>query len=396
MAFFLTDAFASLDVTAAIVAHDHITKNLGLREELSGYVITSYLYPMFAVLVLALVFHRWIGRVFSPRSVFLTGLTVFVVGNIACFIAPNPFAFFAGRMFTGSGAAFSFVGQLWTVSVHHRHRIARPLAWGETGAALGDLAGPVLGGLFAQAGQAGWRWFFLFNAVVGFLAAGFARFGLDRKRSVDIPETGGIPENDPAGGRIAGIMIAWQVAVSILLVGSAYFLSDQLQGAQNGKLDESPLVVSAMGVLASLGSMLGSWWASRLRNTPERTPFLATIGLLLSLAAVAGCIATRNIPLAGVPVFVSGILVGLANVSIYSSIVKFSRQDMFLHSTIAYLIGMQIGNALGVQAVGIAEWLHCGTLASALLLACVPATIALYLCITAKLRPASSGRSSVE
>jgi hypothetical protein len=56
VAFALVDAFASLEVGAVIVIHAHIAESLGLAEELSGYVVTAYLYPLFGILLLALVF----------------------------------------------------------------------------------------------------------------------------------------------------------------------------------------------------------------------------------------------------------------------------------------------------------------------------------------------------
>ena len=54
IAFALVDAFASLEVGAVIVINARIAESLGLAEELSGYVITAYLYPLFGVLLLAL------------------------------------------------------------------------------------------------------------------------------------------------------------------------------------------------------------------------------------------------------------------------------------------------------------------------------------------------------
>lgn len=87
----------------------------------------------------------------------------------------------------------------------------------------------------------------------------------------------------------------------------------------------------------------------------------------------------KNIFLTGIPILASGIFVGLAGVSIYGSIVKFSRPEMFLQCTMIYLLGMQIGNALGVQAIGIAELRHYGVWVSALLLAALPMAITISI-----------------
>ena len=159
--FFLVEAFASLEVTAVIVANSRITESLGLPEELSSYIINSYLYPLFAVMLLILLLSRQLSRTFNPLRFFLVGLVMFAAGNLICFSAPTPFRFFTGRGIMGVGAAISFAGQLWTLTFYHRHRITRTLIWGEAGAALGVVAGPIVGALFAQFSPEGWRDFFL-------------------------------------------------------------------------------------------------------------------------------------------------------------------------------------------------------------------------------------------
>jgi hypothetical protein len=66
---------------------------------------------------------------------------------------------------------------------------------------------------------------------------------------------------------------------------------------------------------------------------------------------------------------------GLASVSIYASIVHSSAPAQFLPRSMIYLVGMQLGNALGVQAVGLSEWWHLGVLTTASLVAVVPLAI---------------------
>ena len=63
---------------------------------------------------------------------------------------------------------------------------------------------------------------------------------------------------------------------------------------------------------------------------------------------------------------------GLASVSIYSSIVHSSAPEQFLTCSMVYLMSMQIGNALGVQAVGLSEMWHLGVPGTAGLLALLP------------------------
>jgi MFS family permease len=393
LAFALVDAFACLEIAAILVMHARIAESLGIREELSGYVITSYLYPLFGMLALIFLFDRRIRGLLSPSALFLTGLLLFATGNGACGVASEPLFFFLGRLIMGVGAALSFAGQLWSAGAHFRHRIARILLWGEMGAALGDMAGPLLGALFTQISPEGWRAFFLFDAGVGLLTLGLAASGLrgrgcpaplskasERPAATDSGPSGGARDDRSAafgGDRAApapvGVMIALQVAISILLVGSQYFFSDQLQQ----KMGEGPLMVGGMNLLVSAGSILGALWASRMGEPLERLPLRCVLGLLLSLAGLAACLMRHAFLLSGMPLLAVGLFSGLGCVSVYTSIVESSEPDRFLRGALAYLLGMQIGNVLGVQTVGVAEWYHCGIPASASILAILPGAIAL-------------------
>jgi MFS family permease len=372
LGFFLVEAFAALEVTAVIVANARITESLGLREELSSFIISSYLYPLFAAMLLITVLSRRVSRAFAPMPFFLAGLFVFAAGNVVCASAPTPPWFFAGRLIMGVGGAVAFAGQLWTLSVFHRRRLTGTLVWGEAGSALGVVAGPIVGALFAHFSPQGWRGFFLLNAGLGLSTAGFAYFGL-RSRIALIDEPERARGADPHGRRITRIMTAWQIAVSILIVGAEYLFSDYLQA----KMGKSALFVGGMTVLASVGAILGSLWAVRMEHCLERLPSVSTAGLLGSLAVLALCLSAGAFLLAGLPIFAAGLFMGLASVSIYASIVKTSEPDQFLPRSMVYLMGMQIGNALGIQAVGMAELWHLGVLATACLVAAVPLSISL-------------------
>ena len=384
--FFLIEAFAALEVTAVIVANARITASLGIREELSSMIINSYLYPLFAVMVLSLVLSRWISRNVPPLPFFLAGLFLFSAGNVTCFLSEAPSSFFAGRFVMGIGGAIAFAGQLWTLADFHRWRITRPLVWGEVGAALGVVAGPLVGGYFAQHSPGGWRDFFLLNAGLGLVTAVFAVLGLRGRVAEHLADT--TPRGTEAPGRkTAIVMTAWQVVASALIVGAEYLFSDYLQA----KVGKSPMFVGGMTALASLGAILGSLWAARLEHRLRQIPPVAAAGLFAALAALAVCLDSRSFLLAGVPIFAAGLCMGLASVSIYACIVKESAPYQFLSRSMIYLLGMQSGNALGVQAVGIAELMHLGVLSTAGLLAAVPLLITAGIAVYLKLKGDDAG-----
>ena len=376
--FFLVETFAALEVTAVIVANTKITTSLGLREEVSSYIINSYLYPLFLIMVLILLFSRRISRSFHPLRFFITGLALFAAGNVLCFFSPTPFWFFAGRAVMGVGGALSFAGQLWTLSVFHRWRLTRTLVWGEAGTAIGVVAGPVVGALFAQYSPEGWRDFFLLNAALSLATALFAYVGL--KGRVSPVTADGVSADDRRGRKMVLIMTAWQLVVSILVVGSEYLFSDYLQL----KAGKSPMFVGMMTLLASVGAIIGSVWATRLEHRMEQIPSLTAAGLLLSLGALAFCLTSGFFLLAGIPIFTTGLFMGLASVCIYASIVHSSSPDQFLTRSMIYLMGMQIGNALGVQAVGISEAWHLGVPGTAGLLCLIPMLLSIGTVVYAR------------
>jgi predicted MFS family arabinose efflux permease len=370
LGFFLVEAFAALEVTAVIVANTRITAGLGLAEELSSSIINSYLYPLFAVMLVILFLSPLLSRSFNPLRFFLAGLVLFSVGNLICFSAPTPLRFFIGRGVMGVGGGIAFAGQLWTLTVYHRHRITGTLIWGEAGTALGVVTGPLVGALFAQFSADGWRNFFLLNAGLGLATALFAWLGLrNRKDMVGQESLEGSDERH--GKRIVRIMTGWQVVVSILIVGSEYLFSDYLQA----KMGKSPLFVGWLTVLASVGALIGSIWAARLEERMEQIPSRASAALFVSLGALALCLHSGYFLLAGIPIFASGLCMGLASVSIYASIVHVTTPDQFLSRSMIYLMGMQIGNALGVQAVGLSEWWHLEVVATALVVAVIPLAV---------------------
>ncbi|HUH40033.1 MAG TPA: MFS transporter, partial [Castellaniella sp.] len=96
---------------------------------------------------------------FGLRQIFLTALGVFVLGTIACALAPTmPWLLF-GRTWQGLGGGMLLSLSYATVPlVFHEGLWSRAMAlisgmWG-----VATLAGPAIGGIFAQAGH--WRWAF--------------------------------------------------------------------------------------------------------------------------------------------------------------------------------------------------------------------------------------------
>ncbi len=145
LAFALVDALAALEVGALVVLYATITEDLGVAEELSGYALTAYFYPLSGILFLVLLLHRRLRLLLSPQSLLLGGLLLFAGGAGLCGAAPDAGTFFVGRGILGVGAGLAFTGQLWTGSSVFRPHLPVLLFWGEVGAAGGDLGAPPSG-----------------------------------------------------------------------------------------------------------------------------------------------------------------------------------------------------------------------------------------------------------
>ncbi|MFO0549075.1 MAG: MFS transporter [Polyangiaceae bacterium] len=155
---------ASLDVTVVGVAMPTIAAKLG-RLDLYGWVFSIYLF-------LSTVTVPLYGRLadgWGTRRTYLAGLAVFVVGSLACGLAPSMPALVAARAIQGVGAGalvpvtLIAIGRMYEVTVRARIMSAFSLVWG-----VSSVAGPAIGGVLLKLG---WPWIFLVNVPIGAVVA---------------------------------------------------------------------------------------------------------------------------------------------------------------------------------------------------------------------------------
>jgi hypothetical protein len=174
------EAFAALEVTAVIVANARITESLGLPEELSSYIINSYLYPLFTVMLLIFIFSRQIKLTFNPFRFFVFGLAVFAGGNIVCSQAQS-LSRFCGAGHHGGRRCYRLCRPALDAQCFSPLRIVRPLVWVRRELPSAWLPADC-GSAFRQFSPEGWRDFFLLNAGLGVVTALFAALGLWRRQ----------------------------------------------------------------------------------------------------------------------------------------------------------------------------------------------------------------------
>lgn len=198
-----------------------------------------------------------LADLYGRKRVFLTALTVFLVGSIASGLASSMGLLIAFRALQGVGAggiqpvALTLVGDLFDVAQRSRMQGLFGAIWGASG-----LAGPWLGGLIVT--HLSWHWVFFLNVPLGLLS-----FALVARNLHEAPATRHAAL-DWAG---AGLLVA---AVTLLLAGaqaqptlmglgllaSLAFVAVE-QRAADPLLSLGLLGRPVMRIAASLGALMG-------------------------------------------------------------------------------------------------------------------------------------------
>lgn len=170
---------------------------------LYAWVVTLYLVGS---VVAATTVNTLLLRV-GARNAFLAGLAVFGVASLACALAPNMQALIAGRALQGvaggllAGLGYALINAELPRSLWTRGSALVSAMWG-----VATLAGPAMGGLFAQFGL--WRWAFGAMAIVTAMMAMLVPMALTAGK-------------DGSGGDASTIALRKVPVWSLLLMGGA-------------------------------------------------------------------------------------------------------------------------------------------------------------------------------
>ncbi|RUW16753.1 MFS transporter, partial [Mesorhizobium sp. M1E.F.Ca.ET.041.01.1.1] len=155
---------AALDQTIVAPALPTIGRALGHAEYLP-WIVTGYLLTATAMAPL----YGKISDVYGRRPVIYAAVLIFLLGSLVSALAPNMLVLVIGRAIQGAGGGGLFaltqtvIGDL----VPPRER-ARYAAWIAGTWAVASVAGPLLGGTFAE--HLHWSLIFWINLPLGFLA----------------------------------------------------------------------------------------------------------------------------------------------------------------------------------------------------------------------------------
>ncbi|PHQ67060.1 MAG: MFS transporter, partial [Sneathiella sp.] len=155
-----------LDETVVGIALPTITRDLGLSEISSHWVVNSYLL-VFAGLVAA---GGRLGDIFGLRVLFTLGILIFGLASLACGFMGDGTWLIIARCVQGVGAAIIFPASMAMIAIIFPEK-ERGMAIGIYGAigTVGLTLGPLVGGYFSEAFS--WRWIFWINPPIVILIA---------------------------------------------------------------------------------------------------------------------------------------------------------------------------------------------------------------------------------
>lgn len=186
---------AMLDSQIVATALPTIVQEFGGMEQYS-WVAASYLITHSAVMPIS----GKLGDLFGRKTVLLAAVVIFLLGSLACGVAPSMNSLIAARLFQGLGAGGIIVSVFAVTSdLFEPRERARYQSFSSLVLLLSAAVGPVLGGVMTE--YWGWRSIFLANLPLGGVA-----LVLLIKVLPDQP-TGRKPKIDYLGGTVIAALV---------------------------------------------------------------------------------------------------------------------------------------------------------------------------------------------
>jgi len=153
-----------LDTSIANVALPYIAGNLGVSNDESTWVLTSYLVSNAIVLPIS----GWLVKVMGRKRLFMMCLAIFTVSSLLCGLAPSLGALILFRVLQGAGGG-GLQPLAQSILADSFPPEKRGLAFAVYGITVivAPTVGPTLGGWITDSYS--WRWIFFINLPVGIL-----------------------------------------------------------------------------------------------------------------------------------------------------------------------------------------------------------------------------------
>ncbi len=158
----LASMFSGMSNSALNVALPAVARQYEASATASSWILLSF---MLTQTLLMVSFGR-LADLFGRRSMYLTGLGVFTVGNLLAGFAPDAWSLVACRVLQAAGAAMLLTNSAALVTdAFPRHRLGQGMGIYLASFSVAQLVGPTLGGFLAE--HVGVRWLFWSNVPIG-------------------------------------------------------------------------------------------------------------------------------------------------------------------------------------------------------------------------------------
>jgi len=155
-----------VDTTIVNVCLPHIQGSLSASQDQISWVLTSYIVASAIMMPLT----GWLAGHFGVKYIFLASVIGFTIASALCGAATSLSQLVLFRILQGvCGAGLVPLGQATLFTIYPRERHGYAMAIFSTGAMMGPIIGPTLGGYLTD--NFGWRWCFYINLPVGALCA---------------------------------------------------------------------------------------------------------------------------------------------------------------------------------------------------------------------------------
>src|SRR5713226_3976368 len=162
----LANIMQGVDNTILNVALPHIQGSLSASLDQIAWALTSYI--VCAAIMMPLT--GWLAGRFGIKYIFLASIIGFTLASALCGAATSLTQLVLYRVLQGvCSAGLVPLGQATLFTIYPRERHGYAMAIFSTGAMLGPIIGPTLGGWLTE--NLEWRWCFYINLPVGALVA---------------------------------------------------------------------------------------------------------------------------------------------------------------------------------------------------------------------------------
>lgn len=158
----LASSMAFIDSSALNVALPTIQADLNASGAQLLWIVNIYLLMLASLVLIGGSLGDRLGR----KRVFMTGISIFMLGSLACGLAPSAGWLIAFRALQGLGGALMIPGSLAIINAYFPgDQRGQAIGTWSAVTTIVTVAGPVLGGVLADSGL--WRGVFLINIPIG-------------------------------------------------------------------------------------------------------------------------------------------------------------------------------------------------------------------------------------